>query len=157
MKFEFSRQVLEKWSNLKVHENLSSGSRIVACGQTDGHTYMTKLIVAFRSLVKAPKKIWIQVTSISYHSLPQKHWSSSNKTQIQMWISLHNLVSTAWHEINVWMDLEIMHEINVSTHTHTKLQILTKHILYAFCDEPHEIFNYGQRNSLSFLCFKVLY
>ena len=37
MKLEFSRQIFEKYSNIKFHENLSSGSRVVSCGQTDGH------------------------------------------------------------------------------------------------------------------------
>jgi len=35
MKLEFSRQVFEKYSNIKFHENLSSGSRIIPCRQTD--------------------------------------------------------------------------------------------------------------------------
>jgi len=37
MKFEFSEQIFEQSSNIKFHENLSSGSRIVPCGETDGH------------------------------------------------------------------------------------------------------------------------
>jgi hypothetical protein len=48
---EFSRQVLEKYSNTKFHENPSIGSRVVSCGQTD----MTKLIVALRNFANAPK------------------------------------------------------------------------------------------------------
>jgi hypothetical protein len=35
MKLEFSRQIFEKCSNIKFHENPPSGSRLVACGQTD--------------------------------------------------------------------------------------------------------------------------
>jgi len=38
MKFEFSQQIFEKSSNIKLHENPSFGSRIVPCGQTDGRT-----------------------------------------------------------------------------------------------------------------------
>jgi hypothetical protein len=34
-KLEFSRQVFEKRSNIKFHENPSSGSRVVSCGQRD--------------------------------------------------------------------------------------------------------------------------
>ena len=41
---------------LKFHENPSSGSRVVTRGQTDGHTDMTKLTVAFRTLANVPKK-----------------------------------------------------------------------------------------------------
>jgi hypothetical protein len=35
MKFEFSQQIIDKYSNIKFHENPSSGSRAVPCGQTD--------------------------------------------------------------------------------------------------------------------------
>jgi len=35
MKLEFSGQFFEKHTNLKFHENPSSGSRVVSCGQTD--------------------------------------------------------------------------------------------------------------------------
>ena len=43
VKLEFSRHIFEKkYSNVKFHENPSSGSRVVPCGQTD----MTKLIAA---------------------------------------------------------------------------------------------------------------
>jgi hypothetical protein len=35
MKFEFSRQIFEKVSNIKSHQSPSSGSRVVPCGQTD--------------------------------------------------------------------------------------------------------------------------
>jgi len=34
-KLEFSRQIFEKQPNLKFHENTSSGSPVVPCGQTD--------------------------------------------------------------------------------------------------------------------------
>jgi hypothetical protein len=50
MKFEFYRQIFEKVSNINFHQNPSSGSRVVPCGQTD----MAKLIVAFRNFAKAP-------------------------------------------------------------------------------------------------------
>ena len=35
MELEFSRQVFEKYSNIKFHENPSSGSKVVPCGRTD--------------------------------------------------------------------------------------------------------------------------
>jgi hypothetical protein len=38
MKFEFSRHIFEKYSNIKSHENPSSGIGIVTCGETDGYT-----------------------------------------------------------------------------------------------------------------------
>jgi hypothetical protein len=36
IKSEFSRRILEKYSNIKFDENPSSGSRVVPCGLTDG-------------------------------------------------------------------------------------------------------------------------
>ena len=38
MKLDFSQQIFETFLNTKFHENLSSGSRVVPCGQTDGET-----------------------------------------------------------------------------------------------------------------------
>jgi hypothetical protein len=52
MKLEFSPQIFEKYSNIKFHENPSSGIKGVPCGQTD----MTKLIVAFCNFSKTKKK-----------------------------------------------------------------------------------------------------
>jgi len=37
MTFEFSQQIIEKYSNIKFHENLSSGSCVVPCRRMDGH------------------------------------------------------------------------------------------------------------------------
>jgi len=38
MKLEFSRHVFgEKSSNIKFHENSSSGSQVVPCGRTEKH------------------------------------------------------------------------------------------------------------------------
>jgi hypothetical protein len=53
MKLEFSQRIFEKHSNIKFHENPSGVSRVVPCGRTD----MTKLIVAFRDFVNAPKNV----------------------------------------------------------------------------------------------------
>ena len=52
MKLEFSGRNFEKSSNIKFHENPSSGRRVVPCGRTD----IMKLIVAFSNYAKAPKK-----------------------------------------------------------------------------------------------------
>ena len=38
IQLEFLRQIFEKYSNMKFHENPSSGSRVVPSGQTDGQT-----------------------------------------------------------------------------------------------------------------------
>jgi hypothetical protein len=53
-KLEFSPHILEKYSNVKLHENPSRGSRAVPCGQREGRTGrqidMRKLMVAFATL-----------------------------------------------------------------------------------------------------------
>jgi hypothetical protein len=43
IKLEFSRWIFKKSSNIKFHENPSSGSRVVPCRRTDGQTDMTKV------------------------------------------------------------------------------------------------------------------
>jgi hypothetical protein len=50
IKLLFSRQIFEKKksSNIKFHENSSSGGQVLACGRAD----MTKLIVAVSSFAK---------------------------------------------------------------------------------------------------------
>jgi len=38
MKLELSRQILEKYSNIKFHDNLSIGNRPFPCGRKEGRT-----------------------------------------------------------------------------------------------------------------------
>ena len=52
---ELSRQIFEKSSSIKFHENPSSGSRDVPCERMDRRTGMAKLIVACRNFANAPK------------------------------------------------------------------------------------------------------
>ena len=54
MTLEFSQHIFATPSNIKFHENPSSGSRVVPCGRTDRRMDITKLIVAFRSFANAP-------------------------------------------------------------------------------------------------------
>ena len=51
-KYEFCRQIFEKSSNIKFHENPSSG-----WGQMEGQTDLTKLIDTFHNFSKAPNKM----------------------------------------------------------------------------------------------------
>jgi len=44
-----------KYSNIKFHENPSSGNRVVPCGWTDEQIDMTKLVMAFRNFATTPK------------------------------------------------------------------------------------------------------
>ena len=55
MKLEFPGHMFEKYSNIKFYENPTTGSRAVPCGQTDGRTDKTKLIVTCRNFANAPK------------------------------------------------------------------------------------------------------
>jgi len=93
MKLTFSRQILEKYSNIKFHENMSSRSRIVSCGQTD----MTKLMVAFRNFANAPKNWhkfvkYLEYLFIDSHlqiSIPcptqTSFWQHLVKTKVCLW------------------------------------------------------------------------
>jgi hypothetical protein len=64
MKLEFSGQIFGKNFNIKFHQNSSSWSRVVACGQLDRQTQTDrqtdrqadmKLIVPVRNIANAPK------------------------------------------------------------------------------------------------------
>jgi hypothetical protein len=84
MKLEFSLQIFEKYSNIKFHENLSCGSRVVPCEQTDGWTDMTKLIAAFRIFENAPKNRQLTHStqpSWSHNANLEAGQQTSNKTQ----------------------------------------------------------------------------
>jgi hypothetical protein len=56
IKAEFSRQIFRKFSNIKFHENPSSGSRLIPWGRTDRQTDITRLTDAFRNFANAPNK-----------------------------------------------------------------------------------------------------
>jgi len=61
MNLEFSRQIFEKYSNIKFHENLYPLEREVFHGvremdnRTERQTDVTNLIVAFRNFADSPK------------------------------------------------------------------------------------------------------
>jgi len=62
MKLEYSRQVFEKYVNIKFYENSSSESLGFSM-RTGGQTYMTKLIVvAYRNFANAPEKLMLGFT-----------------------------------------------------------------------------------------------
>jgi hypothetical protein len=62
IQLEFSRQIFEIYSNIKLRKQPSSGSRVVPCGRTDTQsngltdtqTDIPKIIVAFRNFANAP-------------------------------------------------------------------------------------------------------
>ena len=53
MKLQFSVQIFEKFSNIKFHEDLFGGSRVVPCRRT----VVTTLVVIFRSFATAAKNV----------------------------------------------------------------------------------------------------
>jgi hypothetical protein len=53
-KLEYSRQIFEKYPDVKFNENPFSGSRILPCRQTD----MTKLIVLFSQFCENPQELF---------------------------------------------------------------------------------------------------
>jgi hypothetical protein len=62
IKHEFYREIFEKYSNMKFHENPSSGNSVISM-RTDRQTIMAGLIVAFRSFANAPKNEAIIVST----------------------------------------------------------------------------------------------
>jgi hypothetical protein len=48
-KLDISRECFEKSSNIEFHENVSSRSRVVPCGQTDGHDEAKSLAAILRT------------------------------------------------------------------------------------------------------------
>jgi hypothetical protein len=54
MELDFSRQLFEKYPNVKFHGSPSIGSQVVPCGQTDRHD---EAIVAFRNFANEPKNL----------------------------------------------------------------------------------------------------
>ena len=86
MTVEFYRRIFEKYSNMKFHENPSSGGGVVPCGWTDGRTDgrterrtdATKILAAFPNFPNGPKKHW-QIPCITSRSTPSvvlwcKNW-----------------------------------------------------------------------------------
>jgi hypothetical protein len=70
MKLEFCRQIFKKYSNVKIHENPSCESKIVACGRRG----MTKLIVAFRKFcVIAPTNRIAPCNIYKFHVPEMEH------------------------------------------------------------------------------------
>jgi len=102
MKLEFSRQIFEKHSNIKFHENPSSVNRVVPCGQTDRHDEVSssslvalKPWVGLGLLYNTPPGLSIpcSVSPFVYSHLsqvrghviqPSHFWSSSSSCSIQL-------------------------------------------------------------------------
>jgi hypothetical protein len=85
----FSTDFRKKPSNFKFNQNTSSGSRVVPWGQMDGHTDMTKLRVAFRSFVNAPKNCISTDVAVLYKPFPW--WRGKQHCQAPLLNVLHFL------------------------------------------------------------------
>jgi hypothetical protein len=68
IKLEIFRQIFEIYSNIKFHKTLSNVSRVFTRGRTEGQTYMTKLIIAFRNWAKASIKLFFSRQTILLQS-----------------------------------------------------------------------------------------
>ena len=77
IKLQFSQQIFEKYSNIKSHENPSSGSRVVLGGQTEGQTDMTNLIVALSNFANATKMKRPTLKIIMLHLIRLRSTNSS--------------------------------------------------------------------------------
>ena len=55
IKLDFNRQIFEKHSDIKFHENPSSGNRVVPCERTEVQPDKTELTVVFRNFANALK------------------------------------------------------------------------------------------------------
>jgi len=75
IKLKLSRQIFEKYSNIKFYENPFTGSRVVALdGGTDRQTDIMKLIVDFRNLETRRK------TSLTLYKLTKSNLTNPNFT-----------------------------------------------------------------------------
>jgi hypothetical protein len=95
MKLEFSRQIFEKYSDIKFYEIPSSGGR-VPCGQTGRRTDMTKLIVYFRNFANSPKNAQSQyIDTLLAYTICVSFDSTRPEARLQAPTYRRNISSTA--------------------------------------------------------------
>ena len=89
---EFSRQIVEKYSNTNFMKIRSFGGRVVPCGLAYRRTYVTIPIGAFRNFVKkkTPTKLYILPTYCSTVILLTWRiwWAPNNASKWQMGFNL---------------------------------------------------------------------
>jgi hypothetical protein len=90
MKLQISRQSFEKYSNIKFHENLSIGSRVVPCVQTDGRTDRQKdepnspLSAILRTRLKKPQKcLYTSILAVLYQHMSDSRTSDNCVTSAE--------------------------------------------------------------------------
>jgi hypothetical protein len=80
----FYRQIFEKHSDVKFHENLSSGSRVFPCAQTERDK--TKPRVTFRNFTNVPNKTKKTATNRNVYVSPgfdRKNFWKSRGTNLK--------------------------------------------------------------------------
>ena len=82
MKLELSRQIFEKYANMKFHENPSSECRVVSSGRREGQTDMTTLTVAFRLSANWPKNS-IGLFFVKTDETDVIFWSADDRWELQ--------------------------------------------------------------------------
>jgi hypothetical protein len=87
VQLESSRQVFEKHSNKKYHENTPSGSR-VRCGRIEGRTDITKQILVVRNFANAHESRSTEVTMPRRYPIPP--------STLRIWRQCE-LVTRRWH------------------------------------------------------------
>jgi len=69
MKLEFSGQIFEKYLDIKFHENSSSGSLVVPCGQTDWHDEARSLFSQFlRTYLETKQFVVYRDVKVRFHT-----------------------------------------------------------------------------------------
>jgi len=61
----YERRLSKKYSNIKLHENPSSGGRVLLCRRTDRQTDMTKLTASFRNFANADFRRNTQISNFT--------------------------------------------------------------------------------------------
>ena len=113
MKLEFSWQIFDKNSNIKIHKNPSGGrGGGFELFHTDGRTDMTKLIVDFRNFSNAPKN--------SLYVLMRMSGCKSGAEEN------HVMTSTLLNHVCVWVKYTIQKstEIRMSVTTLSNVQLI---------------------------------
>jgi hypothetical protein len=140
MKAEFSRQIFEKYSSIKFHENPPSGSRIVPRGRTDGQTDMTKLIVAFRNFANASRnwsgRIYLRATRWSQliYAFKDLNWLDTIWILISCWplAWLNRLLREGDKNIDCTVNCHVRHDDTTATVTTMPLGFILSGIIYPF-------------------------
>jgi hypothetical protein len=99
-KLNFLHKFFLKSSNIKFHENISSGSQVVPCEQTE----MTKLTVAFRSFAKIVWKLHIHTHTYRYCGLISSLLAKAIKDDQRIYLSFDRLISFKV-TVQVWTDI----------------------------------------------------